>query len=203
MDELHSSHARAADCRARLADKYSLIPGRPLVICAVPHAGEHALVGWDRHMEVSGQLFKALAASGGNVLLSLHPRSKAETYREAAAATGCRILAERLSAALPAADLFVASYSSTVRWALLMGIPTIMADLLRFEYAQFANLPGTIIERDVGGLTSALKRLVEDPQERERLSRDAAASAPGRAEFDGKACSRIIDSMTRMLGRGD
>ena len=195
LDDMHRARSRASQIRSALAARYGLLPEQPLVICAVPQAGEHALVDWRRHTELSAGLFRALGGTGANVLLSLHPRSKPETYAALARDAGCRLLDERLSGVLAAADVFVASYSSTVRWALLMGIPTIMTDLLGFEYQQFAALPGSIVTRDATELEQALRRLVEDPRERERMGREAAAHAAGHETFDGRACARIIEAL--------
>jgi hypothetical protein len=201
MDAMHEAR-RTGKAREHLTLQYSLRPDRRLLICAVPHAGEHGLVAWDRHLSLTRELFRALAASGADVLLSLHPRSRADTYRDFAAESGCAILKKRLSAALPAADLFVASYSSTVRWALLMGIPTIMADFLQFRYEQFAALPGSMVVEDAAALGRALKRLVSDGRELERMGREAAGAAAG-VPFDGKVCARIMREMARLLGARD
>ena len=202
MDAMYEARRAAAAGRRALIAKYSLDPTRPLLICAVPHAGEHALVDWQRHMDITRELFAVLGRCGAAVLLSLHPRSARATYADLARESGCSLLAERLSAALPAADIFVASYSSTVRWALMMGIPTIMADFLGLRYEQFAGLPGSIVVGDGAALEQALRRLVEDKDRRERMGLEAAAAAGARGEFDGRACARIIDEMRRMLAEG-
>lgn len=196
MDAMYEARANGR-MRERLAHEHSLRPGRRLIVCAVPHSAEHGLVDWDSHLAQTRELFFALSASEADVLLSLHPRSRVETYQGLAAAAGCTILKARLSTALPAADIFVASYSSTVRWALAMGIPAIMADFPQFGYEQFANLPGSIVVRDAPGLERALGRLVSDERELERMSREAAGGA-GSAQFDGKVCARIMQEMARL-----
>jgi hypothetical protein len=195
MDAMYEAR-RSGGVRRALQRQYSLREGKRLVICAVPHAAEHGLVGWDRHLALTRELFQALAASKADVLLSLHPRSGAENYRALAAEYG--LPSERLSGALPAADIFVASYSSTVRWALLMGIPTIMADPLRLRYQQFAGLPGSLVVEDTAELRRVLGRLASDNTEVERMSRLAMAAA-GAAPFDGNACERIMREMARLL----
>ena len=202
MDGMYEARRAAADRRSALIGKYSLDGTRPLLLCAVPHAGEHALVDWQRHMEITRELLAVLGRCGAAVLLSLHPRSARATYEGLARDNGCRILEERLSAALPAADIFVASYSSTVRWALMMGIPTIMADFLGLRYEQFAGLRGSIVVQEAAALERELRHLVGDKDRRERMGSEAAAAAAARGEFDGKACARIIDEMDRMLADG-
>ena len=197
MDAMYQSRARAAEIRAALAAKYLLRLDGPFLVCAVPQAGEHALVDWERHMELTATLFRALGASGGNVLLSLHPRSRPETYAALARESGCCLLEERLSGVLAVADIFVASYSSTVRWALLMGIPTIMIDLLGFGYEQFAGLPGSVVTRDATELRRVLQKLIADTGERDRMGREAAAQAAGREIFDGRVCARIIEALNK------
>jgi hypothetical protein len=201
MDDLHRARTNAEVRRSELMSKYALPAGRPLIICAVPHSAEQAHIGWDRHMELTAQLFHALSVSGGNVLLSLHPRSDPKTYDDLARIGGCRIITERLNEVLPAADLFVATYSSTVRWAVAMHIPTIMVDFLNFNFAQFTGLPGTVVERDPIGVERTLQRLVGSPQERERLSNAAREGASTIAELDGNASKRIIDAIAGLLHR--
>jgi hypothetical protein len=196
MDAMHATR-RGGQVREQLKQRYSLRGASAIVLCAVPHAAEHGLVGWERHLELTRELFRAVGASGAEVLLSLHPRSSAETYRGLAEESGCRILSERLSAVLPAADLFVASYSSTVRWALAMGIPTIMADFLQFRYEQFARLPGSVVVHDGAALEQTLRRLLSDRTARERMGREAA----GAAGTPGRVCERVLGEIANLIER--
>ena len=134
LDALHRSRSGREALRAALRTRYSLRHDLPIALCAVPHSAEHGLRSWSEHRADTRDLFQALGASGAEVLLSLHPKSEPATYQELADRFGLRLAAEPLHDILPAAEFFVAGFSSTVRWSAVLGIPTVIFDPARIGY---------------------------------------------------------------------
>lgn len=128
MDDLHALSMRKDELKRELAARYDLEGDRPLIMLAVPQHAEHGLMGAAHHDTLTANLFDDLTATGAALLLSLHPRSRPEDYRQAAERAGAVISDQPLLEILPAADLFVATHSSTVRWAILLGTPTMVLD---------------------------------------------------------------------------
>lgn len=128
MDELHGLASRRGQLKRDMAARYGLAPDQPTIVLAVPQHAEHGLMGASDHNVMTAALLQDLRAVGANLVLSLHPRSHPEDYRHEAQLNDAVIATQPLLEILPAADLFVATHSSTVRWAILLGIPTIVLD---------------------------------------------------------------------------
>jgi len=178
-----------------LSSSYGLPRDRPLVVCAVPQHGEHGMVSWDRHMTMTEDLFASLAGAPAAVLLSLHPKSRLGDYEAAAARHCLPILQERLAQVLPAADLLVATFSSTVGWAIGLGIPAIVVDGMGAGFTLYRDLPGVLRVESHVELADALKRTLRTPAALDDLRRAAAASAARVVLLDGKAGQRIVGAV--------
>jgi hypothetical protein len=103
------------------------------------------------------------------------------------------ILKESLREVLPAADLFVATYSSTVRWAVLLRIPGIVVDYGWFGYTFFDHFEGVIKVNRHDQLAPVLKEMLGSPAYYQRLQELQAAASEEIMVFDGQAVRRIVD----------
>ena len=106
----------------------------------MPHQAEEGLVDWTTHRRQVEALFGVLAGSGAHILLSLHPKSQRSNYSAMAQDNGLILVDQALRDVLPVADIFVASFSSTVQWALLLGTPVAVFDPLQRGYRMFEHL---------------------------------------------------------------
>jgi hypothetical protein len=90
--------------------------------------------------------FKALGERA-NVLIRPHPRILLERF--AVFEDSCIKLTWQPTAELiPLCDLYVASISATIRWAVACGIPTVNYDTFRYRYADYDSAAGVIgVER--------------------------------------------------------
>ncbi|MFH1034324.1 MAG: hypothetical protein V1806_07445 [Pseudomonadota bacterium] len=192
-DNLFALKQRALELRAELAIEYGLDQSRPNLVWAVPQLAEHKLMGWDEHWREIDFLASSLAQAPANLLMSLHPKSDPERYRFLEARHGAQLLRKPLSRILPAADLFVATYSSTVRWAVMLHVPTVVVDFYGLDFKVFDHLGGVVKITDKDRLPAMLARLFQDPAYRQTLvcanQQDASKLAP----FDGQANRRIIN----------
>lgn len=193
LDVLHVDPARRSELRTAVGQRYGIDPAKPWIICAVPQLAEHGLCPWDVHIANTRAMFTALSDRRAELLLSLHPKSKYETYQAQASAVGAHILTEPLIEVLPLAEMFVASYSSTVRWAATLGIPTLIADFTGIDYRAFGYLTALSIATTASDLEQKIHSLIEDESMRhdigERLKKDASNCDI----IDGSASQRIYD----------
>ena len=81
----------------------------------------------------------AICSKLGQVWISLHPKMKVTDYEKTSKKYGAVILAERLNKALPIADLFIATNSSTVFWALLCGIKSVVTGFAHIDCSMFSE----------------------------------------------------------------
>lgn len=199
-DELYESWRQRPVLRTSLQERYRLPAGRKLVICAVPQLGEHSILPWERHWAEVRYLVAALCRTEQNVLLSLHPKSDFDQYDFLPGEYGCALAREPLREILPAADVFVASYSSTVMWALLCEIPTIVVDFYGFNYTGYDGLAGVETVTDRGQFNEALDRMMTDEPYYESLQEEQRAMKDRIAPFDGKCLQRLsalVDGLPR------
>ncbi len=201
LDRLFLSPTARSRLAAKQVERYGLPPDRPLVACAVPQYAEHGMTTWERHHALTDELFAALAGSDAAVLLSLHPKSKRENYAAAAARHGLAIAEERLVDLLPAADLLVGTFSSTVRWAIGLGTPAIVVDAIGTGYQLYRDLEGAVVVEGHDDLARELTRFVRDPHHRGDLRRATERGSARVGRLDGAASWRIADAIGRLLVR--
>ncbi len=192
-DGLYRRARQAGELRRALGQKYSLPAERPNLVCAVPHLVEHNLIEANQHWAETRSLVQALAGSGANLLLSLHPKSDPAQYRFLESEYEARILEEPLQEVLPVADLFAAGFSTTVLWAVLLGIPAVVIDTAGLGYDIYDHLPGVIKVEGLDRLGPVLARCFNDPDYARSLRQAQADCAAQIAPFDGQACRRIIE----------
>lgn len=192
--------AGRAALRQALHARYGIDPATPLAVCALPQYAEHGMLDAERHAAVTQALFRAMGASGAAGLLSLHPKSKPDAYRPAADRHGLVIAAEPLRDLLPAADVFVATYSSTVRWSVMLGIPTVIADLPRLRYTLFADLKEVRVVEEEDALAAELAALASDAAGREALGAALSRRGVSLGVLDGLACRRLSTLVETLVG---
>jgi hypothetical protein len=153
------------------------------------------MASWNEHWRATDELFAALASSGAAALLSLHPKSNREDYAKAAGRHGLAILDEPLSAVLPAADLLVATFSSTVRWAIGLGIPAFVVDAIETNYELYNDLPGVTIFNDHNALGRDLRDFVASADIRALHVVAAKRGAERVGLCDGGASERVVSAI--------
>lgn len=142
-------------------------------------------------------LAQALRDQGGNVLISLHPRMDPAQYQFLEKEYHLPIARQRLAEILPAADLFLATFSSTVLWAVLCRIPCLVVDFYNFGYNDFDFITGV---EQVDRREEFAPRLAEllspaGQERRDHLSRENQRWAEELSIFDGHCRQRLVQAL--------
>jgi len=137
FDRLYNNYIKREALKKEIKKKYSLNKGAEIVIIALPQLAEHRLMSWDDHWKEIHFLMKELSSINKNILISLHPKMDKLKYEFLESDYNCKILDERLGIVLPIADLFVATFSSTVVWSVLCEIKTIVVDFYDLNYSMY------------------------------------------------------------------
>lgn len=159
-DKIADTLGRKDAVRAGIFSKYEFAPDKKLIVLALPQLAEQGIMDWDSHWKETCLLVDEVSRSGQNVLISLHPRMDAAQYAFLERDYPCRIAQVRLAEFLPAADVFVAAFSSTVIWAVLCGIKTIILDLYKLNYAFFDSLESVVVVKTHADLQSRLGEVI-------------------------------------------
>jgi hypothetical protein len=193
LDSLYQVATNGQGLVSKLSETYCLDFGRKRILCAVPQLAEHGFLSWEQHWQEITFLVSSITQTGAHILLSLHPKSDPERYLFLEKQYGVHILREPLRMVLPTAHLFVATFSSTVRWAVLLGIPSVVVDFYGMNYSMYDHLPGVLKVTNKAVLVRVLRSVLENPSYYDYLKREQQKAAPTIARFDGQATQRILD----------
>ncbi len=206
-DRLHARLRDAEALREATYHRLGLPSGRPLVLTALP---PDQLYGRGRP-ECDFQNYRELVkfwigsivarTPGHNVIVSLHPSVERQSmsYLEQWGAT---IADEPVSELIPLCDLYIASVSATIQWAIACGKPVLDYDVYRYRYPDYLGVGGLIrVEEQVDWL-AALERFACDEAFRVGLVARQAHDAPRWGVLDGHAGDRLL-ALFRELAFGE
>jgi hypothetical protein len=199
LDDLFRSQARGARIRDALLKQAGLSDDRPIFICALPQHAEHGMSSWADHFPATRALLQSLGSSGAHVFVSLHPRSKPSMYRGIISECGCHLLHQTFIDAIPAADCVFATFSSVLRWALLVGVPCVVVDQIGHNLPIYDGAEGVVIVKDGEEVSKIARRMVTDELWRNRLGSCAAVCARSNERFDGNAGARLVATLAGLV----
>jgi hypothetical protein len=184
--------------RAALYDQLDLNPYRPLVVCALPpdmlygKGGRPDCEFLDYRTLVAGFLEPIHTQLGSHFLLCLHPSAKKDQL-SFVADYGAILVEESLAELLPLADIYVASISATIQWAVACSIPVINYDVYNYSYTDYQGLDGVLTLKLHSEYVDALTRMIDEPSFLAARSADQSLVAASWGLLDGKATERICD----------
>lgn len=157
-NDLRLNYLNRKEIRERIIKKYDLDKSKKIILITLSQLAEHNLLSWDKYWQEINYLMTSLKKQKQNILVSLHPKMKKEKYKFLEEKYKCRVVEERLYEILPVADLFVATFSSTVFWSVLCKINTIVVDFYNLNYSMFNILETVRIVKYKNELELALKK---------------------------------------------
>jgi hypothetical protein len=119
-----------------------------------------------------------------------HPRTPIDRL-QVCNAPNVRFTSQPTAELIPLCDLYVASISATIRWALACGNPVINYDTYRYRYGDYDNAAGVISVEKLAEFRSQLDRFVNDPAFADDLARRQAAAKQYWGWVDGKLAERF------------
>jgi len=196
-DNLARALSEAESLRENLYQRLGLPPGKPMLLTALP-PDQHYLVGGRPECDFAtyGELVEfwmnsIRAVEGFNRIVCLHPAVHKEDWLHLER-DGVKIAAEGTPDLIPLCDLFVASVSSVIRWAIGAGKPVVNYDLYKFRYNDYRKSPGVLTMETQSEYLDTLKRLTSDPAFLSEVADRQKQSAAHWARLDGKAGERIL-----------
>jgi hypothetical protein len=205
-DVLAEARLNAAERRKEICAELGFASDRRLILCALPPdqfkiSGSQAdAPNYATLVQVWVQALAALP--GCNIVVRLHPRMSYEAYKYIET-WGVRISQHDTASLVPLCDLFVASVSATIRWAIACGKPVLNYDVYRLRWTDFDDAPGVLRVEDRQAFVETLRMLVTDEAffNDVRARQQADASRWGR--LDGCAHHRILECFDHLVKRPD
>lgn len=186
-DALWQMRQHRGDKKKQLRQEYDLNHDN-IIVVALPQYWEHQLCDRQTHFQYIERMCEVLEEQG-NALLSLHPKMDRFNYEYLEQKYKVQIANEPLKGLIGGADLFVATYSSTVAWALMLKVPTIIVDFIKLNYSGFYDEFDIPIVKEVGDLKNKLNLSIEASMKRpDKLIKTLSP-------YDGKCSSRIVNAV--------
>jgi hypothetical protein len=157
----------------------------------VPSFAEQGLTSWDRHVTEMRAAAQALSSRGAAVVVSVHPKSRAEDYSFLFDDFGLQLADLPLERIIPAADIFVCGNSSTIEMATLCGVPVINLDTIELRVSYWDDYPGVVRVGDADALRAELHRLLSDGNYFARQCAAQRSVARELSLFDGQSGDRF------------
>lgn len=171
---------------------------RSLTILSLPQLGEHNILSWEEHWSEIHFLCKVFSAYEGEVLISLHPKMKILEYQFIESEYSIPICNEPLREILPLADIFVATFSSTIEWAVLCEIPAIVFDFYGLGYDIYDGYDGVVVTDNRLKLPIILSEIQNKISYYEQLKKAHAKKARLLSPFDGRCMQRVVHELIRL-----
>lgn len=137
--------------------------------------------------------------SSVNVLVSLHPRINLQYIKSYQCPNNIKLLAEPVEVFIPCSDVFISTYSSTIRTAIALRIPVINYDILNFDYELFRDLSGVVHVRDESEYRKVLSDCIAEKGKFKDLVDQLLTSNMLSSTLDGKSKERILNAIARTL----
>ena len=137
FDLINNYTQNLEQARQEIYSKYNLNPDRKLILCAVPpYLPERLLHDFENYDDMITKWVSALESSNLNVLYSIHPSGFPVTA-DKIRALGQNVIDEALEILLPHCDVYLASVSSTIKWARACNKLVLDFDCFRFNYKTY------------------------------------------------------------------
>jgi hypothetical protein len=192
-DRLHARFTDRSVLRAELMQDLGLPADRPIVLCAFPPdqyaSSDTNAFEYPTYANLVAAWFAELAAISdkANVIVRPHPRT-APGLLERDCPPGVHIVWTPTEDLIPICDLYVASVSTTIRWALGLGLPVLNYDCYRYGYGDFSSAQGVLECTDRDAFASALRDTIADTRE---LAAKASSDRHAWGQVDGKYAKRL------------
>jgi hypothetical protein len=202
QDALAAARATAPARRKEILAALDLPADKPLVVCAMPpdQTGTRRSP-YPSYAALAASWVDALDASGASVLVKLHPRVL-DVHALALGRANVRVAFEDTPDLIAIADLFVASVSATIRWAIACGVPVLNFDVYGFAYDDFASAPGVVTVDAPAAFVETLRALVNEAPRRAALAAAQAQAATRWGVLDGHAHERLMALVDRLVEGG-
>jgi hypothetical protein len=165
------------------------------IILGLPHLGEHGLVPWKKHMWFIRSLAEVLKPYKDKVLISLHPKMDKKNYTFLEKDYGFEITSKSLSEILPLGQIYLSTYSSTIDWAVLLGIPCFVVDPFHFEFSTYNEFQGVKVFQTMVEFEDNIHKFLNDSNYKNELIEFQREKSNYVGCFDGECLERVKNKL--------
>ncbi len=137
---------------------------------------------------------------GYNHIVVLHPSLEYDELKHIES-FGLKLARDSTASVIPLCDIFVASISSTIQWAIACGIPVINYDVYRYRYTDYVGISGVLTTEEKSGFIEILSQLANDPSRYTEIAASQKLEAMKWGRLDGKAGSRLQELFLSVISK--
>lgn len=179
------------------------VDDKPMLLCALP---PNQLAGYGRadcefksYDDLLGAWIQELSScSTHNIVLSLHPSQKID-YIKDFELENVKISADKIFNLIPLCDIFVASISATIQWAIACGKPVLNYDVYLYRYTDYLDAKGVLHVESFSEFSKLLKKLTRDLEFCESIRIQQSQDSSYWGILDGRSGARIADAIKNLL----
>jgi hypothetical protein len=194
-DVMARTLAEAPRKRAELIQEHGLSTNKPLLLCALPpdqNTFDRPGCEFTDFADLTDFLGACLASiTGWNVLVRPHPKTLPEKLI-ALRRHGVAVSYADTATLVPLCELYVASVSATIRWAIGCGKPVINYDVYQYGYQDYSGVEGVVLCHTRLEFQELLGRLTTSVKDRSALANLQQRDALRWAMLDGRSGERMI-----------
>jgi hypothetical protein len=204
-DAMASRLRHAGTLRRELCESIGFDPAKLLAVMGLPPdflyvTGGRPQCDFQDYRELIRFWIDSLAELPGcNCAIALHPSMSADEFRWVERGN-VRIAPWKTAELVPLCDFYVASISSTIRWAIACGKPVVNYDVYRYRYTDFVDVAGVLATEEQDEFRDLLRRLAGDEAFRRATGDAQRADAPRWGMLDGRVGDRMMEIVERLSG---
>ncbi len=190
LDFLSLIHRNKATYKEELSKRINLNSAKPIIVCAVaPTQWPRPATGFDSYSEFLDAFFGFLQPfENFEFVFKFHPRLVEDEIRPICEKYNIAYVPDDTAQLIAIADMYIASVSSTLRWALALGLPTINYDVYNYGYGDF---DGSKNYTSVANFESFQKAFIEHSPKL-KVNDPALQLQPSFGQLDNGANDRIL-----------
>jgi len=181
--------------RRSILQEFGLQDDKPLLLCALPPDQNTydrpgcEFINFDDLLEFWGDCLKAIM--GWNIIVRPHPKTTPERI-DSLRQRGLPVSYADTATLIPLCDLYVASVSATIRWAISCAKPVINYDVYQYGYKDFEALRGVSLVNTRAEFCERLLHVTRNEGERAALAAAQKVAAPRWGRLDGLSGWRLL-----------
>jgi hypothetical protein len=191
-DILASSAKNTEENKKILIRDLCLDENKPILLCALPPDQFPRKCEFRDYKSVINEWMQVLASfRNWNVIVRPHPR---QTQKEISSleSFGIKITTQETASLVPLCDLYVASVSATIRWAIACAKPVVNYDVYQMNYKDYREVKGVLNVFTNKNFAAILNRLTKDLQYYREIQKAQQLESPSWGMLDGKSSERIF-----------
>lgn len=204
-DAIHESLQNISLYREQLYACYGMLTERPMILCALPPITS-AMAALREEFSSYAEMLRfwldcLREIENFNIFISLHPTMSREDFAflDELGWWGMALAPPDTARMIALCDIYIASVSSTIRWAIACGKPVINYDVYRFRFPDYRPARGVVTVERKEEFRQVLHRITSDKQYYEALRLAQIECQAYWGMIDGKSSLRLINLAEHLI----